>query len=204
MSNESNNDGPFNLPQASLKLDPTTVKLIDSSKVKRFIGPLIIKAQKAGARRVAVLSWNDEDSARRVAQILTIAMAQQLDRKCALVVAEGLRISCDNYDCFSLVTVPEVELSENAENMRNLSKDLDANFPFQFFPGPALESVSLSEPVDAKTKIALGLEGKVLVVPSTGLPRNAVRELAELTQRENIRWLGVVVLDEIGGFHESH
>ena len=63
--------------------------ILDETRVNRLVGSLMKSIHDAGAKSVAVLSWDSEDESRAVAAALAAAVSRQLDKKCAVVVSES-------------------------------------------------------------------------------------------------------------------
>lgn len=183
-----------NLPTASLKLDAETLALIDTSKVKKLIGRLIVKAHERRAQTIAVLTWDNDDLAASTARIVASALSQQVDRRCALISIEGIRFNCENYDALSVITVPELELSMVTEQGAAFINEINANYPFQVLIGPSIKS--WNELSVAKSRIVLNAGAHLLAVPASGVPRAAVERIRRFTEEHKIKWLGTIAIEE--------
>lgn len=186
--------GGSNLPTASLKLDAETLALIDTSKVKKLIGRLIVKAHERRAQTIAVMTWDNDDLAASTARIVAVALSQQVDRRCALISVEGIRFNCDNYDALSVITVPELELSMVSPQGSAFIDEINANYPFQVLIGPSIKS--WSELSVAKSRIVLNAGAHILAVPASGVPRAAVETIRRFTEEQKIKWLGTIAIEE--------
>lgn len=203
---EIENDEPsssiFNLPVASLKLDPATQLMIDTSQVKKLMGPLVSRAHAMRAHRLALLSWDSDAATYQAAQVLTAGLSQQVDHRCALIVTEGIRFGCDNFDCFSRITLPEIE-PPHPQDFARIVEELNRSFPFQIVVGPSIKDWKRVSAVRAQT--ALSADAQILILPSGGVPRDVSRKIQEFTEQRHPRWLGAVSVDprpvRSGGSH---
>ena len=186
-------DSNLDLPVPALKLDLASQQLIEQSRVKKLIGPLVAKVREKRAQKIGVFSWDSEEASRKAAQILAAGLAQQFDRRCALVVVEGIRFNCENFDCYSLVTLPEIENPNFSEPVENFLHDMNRNFPFQILAGPSIKNWDTFS--RARAKLALNTDAQILVMPQSGVAREAEKKISAFTKQRELMWLGIVSLD---------
>jgi hypothetical protein len=168
---------------------PATAQTIEDSRANRFIGRLLSAAHARNAQRIALLAWDDEESARAVGSILAATVSRQLGQTCALVVAEGIRVQRYSMDCFDVLTVPDVEVPAQAA-MAEAIADASREYPVQFFIGPALNEWADAAP--QKVMMATRCHAALLVAPADGLPRRALKVVESLRKAHGIQFLGVL------------
>ena len=176
------------LPSA-LRLDNATLSIIEASKVKKFIGPLIFNAHERKVKRIVLLSWDNEEATRVAGQLLAVAFSQQLEQKCALIISEGIRYTCDNYDSFNLIRLPEMGAATAEENQKILN-EMDETYPFQIIAGPTLNSWSKYS--IHSTSLAREADAHILLLPEGGLSRSVMRKIEKFSKTKKIKWLGII------------
>ena len=176
------------LPTA-LRIDNATNAIIEASKVKKFIGPLIHNAHQRKVRRIVLLSWDNEEATRVAGQLLAVAFSQQLEQKCALIISEGIRYTCDNYESFNLIRLPEMSTATDEENEKVLN-ELDETYPFQIIAGPTLNSWSKYSA--HATTLAHAGDAHILLLPEGGLSRTIMKRIEKFSKEKKIKWLGII------------
>lgn len=178
------------LPKQSLHLDAECLKRIDQSRIRKSIVPLILMMRKANARRLSILSWDLEDESRYFGQVLALALSQQLEQKCALLISEGLKHKIDVFPSFALVTLPEVENHMmDADALEEFETGL-RSFPVQIFSGPALSKSGVEH--SHAFQIARQSDAQILLLRSSGASRDAIDRISSLTKNHGINWLCVM------------
>jgi hypothetical protein len=168
---------------------PATPQVIEESKANRFIGRLLSAAHARNAQRIALLAWDDEESARAVGSILAAAVSRQLGQTCALVVAEGIRVQRHSMDSFDVLTVPDVEVPAQAAVAEAIAEASRA-YPVQFFVGPAVSEWEEAAP--QKALMATRCHAALFIAPEEGLPRRALKTMETLRKTHNMQVLGIV------------
>lgn len=179
---------PALLPSVAGALQ-ATAQTIEDSRANRFIGRLLSAAHARNAQRIALLSWEDEESARAVGSILAATVSRQLGQTCALVVAEGIRVQRHSMDSFDVLTVPDVEVPAQAA-MAEAIAEASRSYPVQFFVGPSINEWAEAAP--QKVMMATRCHAALLVAPADGLPRRAMTAIETLRKAHSIQFLGVV------------
>lgn len=178
------------LPKQSLNLDAECIKRIDQSRIRKSIVPLIMMMRKANARRLSIMSWDLEDESRYFGQVLALALSQQLEQKCALLISEGLKHRIDVFSSFALVTLPEID---NPAVEREVLDEFQTNvqgFPVHLFAGPALSRPGVEN--THAFRLACQSDAQILLIRNTGASRDAIERISTLTISHNIQWLCVM------------
>ncbi len=181
-------DVPSVMPSVSGAL-ATTPQIIEDSRANRFIGRFLAAAHARNAQRIALLPWDDEESARAVGSILAATVSLQLGQTCALVVAEGIRVHRQSMGAFDVLTVPDVEVPAQAAVAEAIAEASRA-YPVQFFVGPAVSEWADAAP--QKALMASRCHAAVIVAPEEGLPRHAMKVIDSLRKAANIQIFGVL------------
>lgn len=178
------------LPKQSLHLDAECLKRIDQSRIRKSIVSLIMMMRTAKARTLSILSWDLEDESRYFGQVLALALSQQLEQKCALVISEGLKPKIDVFPSFALVTLPEIDnAGVDAETLQEFEANV-RGFPVQIFAGPALSKPAVEQ--SHSFKLACQSDAQILLVRAPGASRETITRISALTKAHNIKWLCVM------------
>lgn len=169
-----------------------------ASQVSRLIGPLLNAAHRKSAKRIAILDWDSEDASRAVAGLLATESSRQLERKCALVISEGIRARREDRPDYCLVTLPEFEMAgEGAGTKAPPPAEPLSTFPLQFIAAPGLSSLGREFLLgSAKAKLVMGADAHVLLLPRGGVPRGVSEEIEKRTRELELKWLGIVLIGE--------
>lgn len=198
----SASDNKVDLPTTtSLKLEPESLKAMDESKVKKFIAPFIVKILEKKVSKIVLLSWDESESTFAAAKVLATALSQQLDKKCAVVIPEGVRFASENTDAYQLIHIPEVNTPAINEKGEIFFKEIDRVFPIQILVGPPLKQWRRLT-TDLRFDMTAQADAQILLVPNQGLSREAVNTIEKFAQSNQISWLGIISMDPVQGEEE--
>ena len=184
----------LDLPTATLRLNHEARRSLDASRVKKFIGPLIGLLMEQKSMRVGILSWNSENLCREVGAILATAISQQLDQRCALIIAEGVRFNTEAREGYVEVLVPSVSTGDGATSEKAVQTTLDRSFPVQVFAGPALSEVMST--ATAVPSVIQYTDTQILLMPERGLSRRALLQIESFALSYKAKWLAVITYSE--------
>jgi hypothetical protein len=132
-------------------------------------------------------------------QIVAVAFSQQLEQKCALVISEGIRFTCEAFDSFNLIRLPSVENPHGDGHGKNdeFVQEMNRTYPFQIIAGPALNSWSRytsGSSWHSENGLARNADGHILLVPEAGLSRQVMKRIEKFTQEQKIKWMGIIAV----------
>lgn len=179
------------LPTTSLKLEADSLRAIEDSHVRKFIAPFIVKILEKKVTKLVLLSWNSPESTLSAAKIMASALSQQLDKKCAVLLPQGVRFTSDSTDAYQMIHVPEVNTPSIDEKSEQVFQEIDENFPIQILVGPSLSEWRRLT-TDLRFEMVSQAHAQILLVPHEGLSREAVQTIEKFSQANAIHWLGVI------------
>jgi hypothetical protein len=143
------------------------------------------------AMKVALIHWESSEAALEVAEKLAQASTEQLGKRCAVLVAEGVRARIEEKLGYLRVTRPEYSV-QTAGGL-SLPPDREpSDVPIFFMACPPLRELSYDD--STQSTLIRSADAHILLLPSRGVTREAASEIQKHTVEFGLRWLGIISL----------
>ncbi len=164
--------------------------LLAESRINKAVGQMIASVHNSNARRVAVCAWSNDDHAIAIASLMASSFGNQLERKCAVIISEGVRVRHEEFGLHDAVYIPDVDISTIAGKVDEALGEANKLYAIQFVVGPALQGWDSAQ--KPKTDLVSRCHGVFILVPESGLPRNAIKLITNIQTRHKIKILGII------------
>lgn len=166
---------------------------LSQTKINKSIGPIVESLHRRSAQVVALLPcFDDEEATVNLAKILCAALTIELNRKCAVVIQEGIRHKIEHYPNYDFIYLPDVDLTKNAEKEIVAAIERGRNeYALLIVIGPNLYKFkSLSGTLSASLQRAV--DAALLVTDHETITRDAIKNSTEYSNYFGVKIFGVL------------